>query len=160
MCALRGCETRPTVYRPYPSRLISLAICRCNYKGITFSSAIWTMSVGATRVPTHDARQASPMLNQLSQPVVVRNMEWLGSLGLLGGQRWILLRFKSRYNQLFFFSRLLYVLIIVIIIIIIILIIIKYLYSAQSTICPWCFTLKKIFKKLKVLQHYIKKSIT
>ena len=150
MCALRGCETRPTVYRPYPSRLISLAICRCNYKGITFSSVIWTMSVGAARVPTHDAPQASPMLNQLSQPVVVRNMEWLGSLGLLGGQRWILLCFKSRYNQLFFFSRLLYVLIIIIIII-------KYLYSAQSTICPWRFTSKKIFKKLKVLQHYIKK---
>ena len=36
--------------------------------------------------------------------------------------------------------------------------IIKYLYSAQSTICPWRSTLKKIFKKLKVLQHYKKKA--
>ena len=68
------------------------------------------MSVGAGRVSTHDTPQASQILNQMSQPVVVRNMEWLGSLGLLGEQRWIILRFKSRYNQLFF-SRLLYVLI-------------------------------------------------
>ena len=43
-------------------------------------------------------------------------------------------------------------------IIIIIIIIIKYLYSAQSTICPWRFTLKNIFKKLKFLQHYKKKA--
>ena len=51
-----------------------------------------------------------------------------------------------------------HIIIITIIIIIIIIIIIKYLYSAQSTICPWRFTLKKIFKKLKVLQHYKKKA--
>ena len=30
-----------------------------------------------------------------------------------------------------------------------IIIIIKYLYSAQSTICPWRFTLTKIFKEAK-----------
>ena len=41
------------------------------------------------------------------------------------------------------------IIIIIMIIIIIIIIIIKYLYSAQSTICPWRFTLKKIFKKAK-----------
>ena len=39
-----------------------------------------------------------------------------------------------------------------------IIIIMKYLYSAQSTICLWRFTLKKMFKKLKVLQHYKKKA--
>ena len=39
-----------------------------------------------------------------------------------------------------------------------IIIIIKYLYSAQSTIFPWRFTLKKMFKKLKFLQNYKKKA--
>ena len=35
-----GCETGPPAYRPYPRRLESLTICRCNYKGSTFSSVI------------------------------------------------------------------------------------------------------------------------
>ena len=39
-----------------------------------------------------------------------------------------------------------------------IIIIMKYLYSAQSTIFPWRFTLKNRFKKLKVLQNYKKKA--
>ena len=34
------CETGPTVYRPYPRRLESLTIGRCDYKGSTFSSVI------------------------------------------------------------------------------------------------------------------------
>ena len=37
---LKGCETGPQAYRPYPRRLESLTICRCNYKGSTFSSVI------------------------------------------------------------------------------------------------------------------------
>ena len=35
----KSCETRPTVYRPYPRRLESLTICRCNYKGSTYFKA-------------------------------------------------------------------------------------------------------------------------
>ena len=38
-CA-RACETGPMVYRPYPRRLESLTVCRCYYKGSTFSSVI------------------------------------------------------------------------------------------------------------------------
>ena len=42
---VKGCETGPPAYRPYPRRLESLTlesltICRCNYKGSTFSSVI------------------------------------------------------------------------------------------------------------------------
>ena len=32
------CETGPTVYHLYPRRLENLTICRCHYKGSTFSS--------------------------------------------------------------------------------------------------------------------------
>ena len=37
---LKSCEKGPTVQSPYPRRLESLSICRCNYKGSTFSSFI------------------------------------------------------------------------------------------------------------------------
>ena len=36
-CA-RACETGLTVHRPYPRRLESQTVCRCCYKGSTFSS--------------------------------------------------------------------------------------------------------------------------
>ena len=36
----RACETGPTAYRPYPRRLESQTVCRCYYKGSTFSSFI------------------------------------------------------------------------------------------------------------------------
>ena len=38
-CA-RACQTGPTVYRPYPRRLESLAVCRCYDKRSTFSPVI------------------------------------------------------------------------------------------------------------------------
>ena len=48
----KGCETGPTVYLPYPSRLRSLTVCRCLEKGSTFSSVIlipWVLVQQATR---------------------------------------------------------------------------------------------------------------
>ena len=35
------CETEPTVFRPYPRRLESRTVCRCDYKGSTFFSVIF-----------------------------------------------------------------------------------------------------------------------
>ena len=38
----KACETGPRVYCMYPRRLESLMVCRCHYKGSTFSSVIRT----------------------------------------------------------------------------------------------------------------------
>ena len=69
---LKGCETGPPAYRPYPRRLESLTICRCNYKGSTFFPQLfkdpecwsgWSWS--------HDLPRDSPVLNQLSHRCAV-----------------------------------------------------------------------------------------
>ena len=47
----RNCETGPPAYRPYPRRLVSLTVCRWNYKGSTFLlSYLKTLSVGPVEV--------------------------------------------------------------------------------------------------------------
>ena len=50
------CEMGPTVFRPYPRRLESLAIGRRHYKGSTFFllSYLKTMGVGQAGVRTRD----------------------------------------------------------------------------------------------------------
>ena len=36
----KSCEKQPTIYHPYPRRLENITVCRCPYKGSTFSSVI------------------------------------------------------------------------------------------------------------------------
>ena len=64
---LKGCEPRPTVYRPYPRKLESLTICKCNYKSSTFSSVIKDSECWSVWSRTHDLPHSSLVLNQLSQ---------------------------------------------------------------------------------------------
>ena len=59
----RGCETWTTVYRPYPRRLESLTVCRCLFKGNTFSPVILkTLRVGSSGVWTSGLPPGRPVL--------------------------------------------------------------------------------------------------
>ena len=69
---LKGCETGPPAYRPYPRRLESLTICRCNYKRAALSPQLFKdPECWSGRSWTHDLPRDSPVLNQLSHRCTV-----------------------------------------------------------------------------------------
>ena len=70
--ALQCCENGPKVYSPYPKRLESLTICRCNYKGSPFSLVILEPEWFSSRSRTYNFSHAGPTLNQLSHLPAVR----------------------------------------------------------------------------------------
>lgn len=45
LSTLRDCQTGSILWHPYLRRLDSSNICRCHYKGVTFSSVIWKPQV-------------------------------------------------------------------------------------------------------------------
>ena len=65
-----------TVYCPHARRIESLTICRCHYKGSTFFSIIWRLSVG-----TRDLLHVSPVLyhwTNLSAAKSIWDEEYIG----------------------------------------------------------------------------------
>lgn len=67
------CETESMVYHPHPRRLESLTICRCQIQRQHFVlSRLKTVTVGLTRVWTHNLLCSSLMINQLSKEMVDR----------------------------------------------------------------------------------------
>ena len=71
----KGCETGPTIYRPYPRRLESKKTRKSNHLQISLQrqhfllSYLKTLSVGLAGVWTRDLPHGSPVLYQLSRPV-------------------------------------------------------------------------------------------
>ena len=72
------CETEPTDFPPYPTRLESLTVCRCHYKGSTFFSVFSAPECLSGRGfnPRSPAQKTDTLPTELTRRLFTRRITW------------------------------------------------------------------------------------